>query len=77
MHPNILLNFEELMSYMHFDKIKTKMNQMSPPIVGCEMGFSITCKDGHELVNIDCRKSNLETYFSLEVYVALSVASLH
>jgi hypothetical protein len=29
------------------------------------------------LVNIDCRKSNLKTYFSLEVYVALSVASLH
>ncbi len=46
-------------------------------IVGCEMGFLITCKDGHELVNVDCRKSNLETYFSLEVYVALSVASFH
>jgi hypothetical protein len=46
-------------------------------IVGCEMGFLITCKDGHELVNIDSRKSNLETYFSLEVYVALSAASLH
>jgi hypothetical protein len=29
------------------------------------------------LVNVDCRKSNLETYFSLEVYVALSVASFH
>ncbi len=46
-------------------------------IVGSEMGFLITCKDGHELVNIDCRKSNLETCFSLEVYVALSVASFH
>jgi hypothetical protein len=41
MHPNILLNFEELMSYMHFDKIKTKMKQMSPPILwkGMHLAF--------------------------------------
>ncbi len=52
-------------------------NNNNNKIVGCGMGFLITCKDGHELVNIDFRKSNLETYFSLEVYVALSVASLH
>lgn len=32
MHPNMLLNFDKLMSCMHFDKIKTKMKQMSPPI---------------------------------------------